>query len=348
MTLANTPQPVSAQTMVALVLEGTHPRIDTQFPKPIPGPGEALLQVRQAGVCNTDLELVKGYMGFSGILGHEFVATVTECSDAPHWVGKRVCADINAACELAVSPDECHTCGHPHHCPNRTVIGIDRHHGAFAQYLVAPIRNLYEVPDSVSDQAAVFTEPLAAAFEIAEQISIKRSETIVVLGDGKLGILIAQVMRLHCDTVWLLGRHAGKLAMVKHQAIQGPKVQTALSSVWENDPSKMKKVDIVIEATGSASGLVQAMNLVKPRGTIVLKSTVAISNEVNLAPIVIDEITLLGSRCGPFDKALTALAAKQVAVEPLIVSAYPLVQAEEALAQANTKGTLKILLNEFS
>ena len=321
--------------MTGLVFEENTLSVRTDLDCPTPKAGEALIKIRQGGICNTDLELVKGYMGFQGILGHEFVGDVVEASGAEQWVGKRVCADINAACEQANTMNHCDTCGHPHHCPNRTVIGIDRHHGAFTDYLVAPIRNLYEVPDGVSDDAAVFCEPLAAAFEIPEQVTIERNQEIIVLGDGKLGLLIAMALRQVCEHVTLAGRHPDKLALVDSLDIE-----TVLSAQLDRPLS----ADVVVEATGTAGGLQQAMELAKPRGTIVLKSTVADGTALNLAPIVINELTLLGSRCGPFDKALAALEQAKLPVEALIQGRYSLSQGLEAMEHAQKKGTLKILL----
>lgn len=325
--------------MKALVLAGTRATLNPDYPAPTLNPAtDALIQVRQAGLCHTDIELVKGYMGFAGVLGHEFVGDVVACPSAPQWVGQRVCADINAACALATSPNHCDTCGHPHHCPNRTVVGIEKHDGAFAEQLVVPVANLYSVPANVSDDSAVFTEPLAAAFEILEQLTLTPTTKVVVQGDGKLGLLIAQVMRLASNHVWLVGRHPDKLA--KATAWGGIQTLTtdalpALGNAW---------ADVVVEATGRAEGFEQAMLLARPRGTIVLKSTLALGKETNLALVVINELSIVGSRCGPFDKALAALAANEIEVASMIEARYPLAQAEEALAHAHRKGSLKIVL----
>jgi threonine dehydrogenase-like Zn-dependent dehydrogenase len=296
---------------------------------------EARIRVKMAGVCNTDLEIIKGYMGFQGILGHEFVGVVEDAPDSPHWLGKRVCVDINAACDAATNMKECATCGNPHHCPNRSVIGIVNHHGAFAHYVTAPIRNLYEVADSVSDDAAVFVEPLAAAFEIVEQVHIQKSDKVVVLGDGKLGLLIAMALRLHSENVTLVGRHPQKLACV-----EGLGIHTVLSG----ETAPLIGADVVVEATGTAGGIEEAIALLKPRGVLVLKSTVADTKGLNLAPVVVNELTIVGSRCGPFDVALEALASGKVPVGRLIQHRFALAEGVHALDVAAQKGMLKVLL----
>jgi threonine dehydrogenase-like Zn-dependent dehydrogenase len=323
-------------TMQGLVWANQHLRLEDALPVPELNPKEARIRVLMAGICNTDLEITKGYMGFEGVLGHEFVGIVDACPDAPEWVGKRVCVDINAACDKATTMKECAACGNPHHCPNRTVIGIVNHHGGFAQYLKAPIRNLYEVPADVSNEQAVFTEPLAAAFEIVEQTPIHSGTTVVVLGDGKLGLLIAMALRQHSEHVTLLGRHPDKLSV-----LEGLGIHTALSEGY----TPHQRVDVVVEATGSVHGLTHAMQLVRPRGVIVLKSTVADTTGLNLAPLVVDEITVVGSRCGPFDVALAALASGQLPVERLVQHRYPLQEGVPALEHAARKGTLKIILD---
>jgi threonine dehydrogenase-like Zn-dependent dehydrogenase len=325
-------------TMTGLLWQDSALTLSPIVPTPTLAPNEALIAVDMAGICNTDLELIKGYMGFEGVLGHEFVGRVVQCPSNPELIGQRVCVDINAACDKALTMAHCDTCGHPHHCPSRTVIGIVNHSGGFAHFVKAPVRNLYPVPESVTNQQAVFCEPLAAAFEILEQVIIKPQTSVVVLGDGKLGLLIAMVLRLASENVLLAGRHPDKLALVEDLGIQ-----TTLSQAL----TETKSADVVVEATGSPSGLAQAMALTKPRGTIVLKSTVAIGDSLNLAPIVVDELTVVGSRCGPFDKALEALAhcANRLPVERLIQAQYPLTQGVEAIKRAAQKGTLKILLN---
>jgi threonine dehydrogenase-like Zn-dependent dehydrogenase len=326
--------------MQALTWRNNHLAVEA-LPLPVLAEGEALVQVLTAGVCNTDLELIQGYMGYEGTLGHEFVGTVVGLSEElvatqADWLGKRVCVDINAACTLATSPEHCTTCGHPHHCPNRTVIGIVNHDGGFAHYVKAPLRNLYEVPASVSNDRAVFCEPLAAAFEIPEQLKLSPETKVIVLGDGKLGLLIAMTLRLFSNNVVLAGKHPEKLALVADLGIE-----TVLSSTYQ--PTAL--ADVVVEVTGTASGLQQAIDWTKPRGTVVLKSTVAQGAALNLAPVVINELTILGSRCGPFDKALEALATQNLPVERLIQGRYPLAEGVQAITHAKTKGTLKILLD---
>jgi threonine dehydrogenase-like Zn-dependent dehydrogenase len=334
---------VSGTTMQALTWRNNQLSVES-LALPVLAEGEALIKVLTAGVCNTDLELIQGYMGYEGTLGHEFVGEVVGVFDANNpeqasWLGKRVCVDINAACTLATSPEHCDTCGHPHHCPTRTVIGIVNHDGGFAQYVKAPVRNLYEVPANVSTDKAVFCEPLAAAFEIPEQLKISPETSIIVLGDGKLGLLIAMTLRLFSHNVTLAGKHAEKLALVADLGIT-----TVLSSSYK--PTNL--ADVVVEVTGTASGLQQAIDWTKPRGTVVLKSTVAQGAALNLAPVVINELTILGSRCGPFDKALEALATQNLPVDRLIQGRYPLPKGVEAIAHAKTKGTLKILLDVVS
>jgi threonine dehydrogenase-like Zn-dependent dehydrogenase len=331
------------QSMTALTWRNNQLAVE-QRPLPTLAAGEALIQVITAGVCNTDLELIQGYMGFEGTLGHEFVGQVVQVADTenPHhtaWLSKRVCVDINAACTQATNQNQCDICGHPHHCPNRTVIGIVNHDGGFAQFVKAPIRNLYEVPANVSTDKAVFCEPLAAAFEIPEQLPITPETTIAVLGDGKLGLLRALTLRLFSNNVTLIGKHSEKLALVADLGIKTVLLETAT-----NTPST-PWADMVVEVTGTAGGLQQAINWTKPRGTIVLKSTVAHGEALNLAPVVINELTIVGSRCGPFDKALTALATQSLPVERLIQGRYPLTEGVVAIQHAKTKGTLKILLD---
>jgi threonine dehydrogenase-like Zn-dependent dehydrogenase len=311
-----------------------------QWPTPSVQSGQALIAVHTAGICHTDVELMKGYMGFEGILGHEFVGTVVQAPGHEAWVGQRVCVDINAACDKATTMEHCDHCPHPHHCPSRSVIGIVQHHGAFAQFVQAPVRNLYPVPASVSDQQAVFCEPLAAAFEIVEQRPIAPEEDVVVLGDGKLGLLIAMALAsVAPNQVTVIGRHANKLA-----CLEGLALGTCL--LEDYTPKHPQGAAVVVEATGRLEGLQTAFNLLRPRGTLVLKSTLADGAPLNLAPLVINEWTLLGSRCGPFGKALEALAQQPQAlpVERLIEATYPLSEGLEALAHAQRKGALKILL----
>ena len=321
--------------MRALLLDHTLSLVD--LPQPVPPPDEALIRVTLAGLCNTDVELVRGYMAFRGVPGHEFVGVVEQAPD-PAWVGRRVVGEINAFC------GECETCraGRPTHCPHRTTLGIANRHGAFAEYLSLPLRCLHAVPDSVSDAQAVFTEPLAAALEILEQVHLRPSDRVVVIGDGKLGLLIAQVLALTSADLTAIGRHPAKLGILAARGIR--------TSVGGADVTP--GVDVVVEATGSPAGFQQARDLVRPRGTVVLKSTYAGDLAsllggagLNLMSwIVVDEITLLGSRCGPFAPALRLLADRRVDVEPLIHARYPLADALSAFDHAQRPGVLKVLL----
>jgi threonine dehydrogenase-like Zn-dependent dehydrogenase len=314
--------------MRALVYDGQL-RLVKDYPRPEPPPEEALVRVKLAGICNTDLEIVRGYRGFQGVLGHEFVGVVEECADES-LVGQRVVGEINCYC------GECPTCraGAPTHCPHRTTLGIWGRDGAFADYLSLPVVNLHTVPESITDEAAVFVEPLAAALEILEQVQVKPTDRVVVLGDGKLGLLVAQVVGLTgCDLV-VGGRHEEKLAILQRQGID----------VHLADELSTEKADIVVECTGHPSGFAAARGLVKPRGTLVLKSTFHGNIEVNLSMLVVDEITLVGSRCGPFAPALRLLERGLVDVESLISAIYPLDEGLAAFEQVQEKGTLKVLL----
>ena len=296
-------------------------------PLPQPGQGEARIRVALAGVCNTDLEIVRGYMGFEGTLGHELVGVVDACSD-PAWVGRRVCADINVACDV------CAVCraGDPHHCPNRTVVGIVGRDGAFADALVVPIRNLVPVPENVSDDAAVFAEPLAAAFEILEQVAVGPDTSVLVLGDGKLGLLCAMALRTTGCALTTVGRHESKLAL-----LEGIETTTELAADT--------RFDVVVEATGSSEGLAAALDHVRARGTLVLKSTFAGRPQVDTNRIVVDEIRLVGSRCGPMPRALQAMADGVIDPRPLIHHRRNLDEGVEAIALAQQRGVLKVLLS---
>jgi len=303
------------------------------YPVPEPKGNEALVRVVLAGICNTDIEIVRGYMGFKGVLGHEFVGVVQMVQGkAQHLVGRRVVGEINCACGL------CAYClgGMKTHCPKRTTLGISGKDGAFADYAILPVRNLYAVPDSVTDEEAVFTEPLAAAFEVTEQLHIKPTDKILVMGDGKLGILIALVLSLTQADVTLLGKHKHKQRIAREQG---------LSVLNLAELRSRREYDVVVEATGRAEGFQMALALVKQRGTVVLKTTVAGKMETNLAPIVVDEIHLVGSRCGPFEPALKALKTKQIDVLPLITAVYPVSKAIEAFNKAREKDSLKTLLS---
>ncbi len=305
----------------------------TDRPEPEPGPHEAVVAVALAGICNTDLEIARGYMGFRGILGHELVGVVEHGPEA--WLGRRVVSEINFACGAC---DACEK-GLGRHCSARRVMGILEADGAFAERVAVPVANLHAVPEGVRDEDAVFTEPLAAAFEILEQLDLDasawREKRALVLGDGKLGLLVAQVLAHAGARVHAVGHYPDKLDVLARRDIE-----TSLQSDWR--PSE--KFDISVEATGSVSGFEAAVAATRPRGTIVLKSTVAGRHELDLAPLVIDEITLLGSRCGPFAPALTALATGQIDVASLVDDRMPLARGDEALRRAARKGARKVLL----
>lgn len=292
--------------------------------------GEALVRVTTAGICNTDLEIIRGYANFSGTLGHEFVGIV-EASPEPAQIGCRVVGEINAGC------GRCELCqaGDARHCAERTVLGIVGRDGAFAEYLTLPPANLLKVPAGVSDEQAVFTEPLAAACEILEQVTITPQHRVAVIGDGKLGQLIARVLATTDCQLQLIGKHAEKLQLA---AAAGITTQT----LEQVDPTR--QFDFVVEASGAAAGLQLALTLVKPRGTIVLKSTFHGAVTFDTSRLVVDEISLIGSRCGRFDKALALLAAGQVNVKPLIAAEYSLAESPTAVHHASQAGTLKVLL----
>lgn len=290
--------------------------------------GEALVRVTTAGVCNTDLEILRGYAGFSGTLGHEFVGVV-ESSPISSQIGSRVVGEINAGC------GKCSGClsGDSRHCPERTVLGIIGRDGAFANYLRLPAQNLLTIPDSVSDRKAVFTEPLAAACEIIDQVRIGTQDRVAVLGDGKLGQLIARVLKTTGCRLSLIGKHENKLQLARDAGID-----TLL--LGEANPP----YDVVVEASGSPTGLETALELVRTRGTVVLKSTVSERVVINTTRIVVDEIQVIGSRCGRFDKALELLESGAVEVEPLISGEYSLEDGVKALEFAGKPGIMKVLL----
>ncbi len=322
--------------MQALRWDGHELRLDSSYPTPssILHPQSAtiaqtaLVKVHLGGICSTDLQIFKGYMGFRGVPGHEFVGSVSE--GPKELLGKRVVGEINFGC------GRCENCTRDlsRHCTNRSVMGILNTDGTFAEYVAVPAVNLHLVPDKVSDEEAVFTEPLAAAFEILEQVQIDPGDQVLVLGDGKLGNLCAQVLRLTGASVTALGKHEDKLKLIKRAG-----VRTILLNDW-----KPRLFDVVVDATGSPSGLELALSAVRPRGTLVLKSTIAGNHDVSLAPIVINEITVIGSRCGLFPPALEALEEKGVSVTPLIEKIYPLNDGIEAVGHAARPGTKKILL----
>ncbi|HWB86067.1 MAG TPA: alcohol dehydrogenase catalytic domain-containing protein [Bryobacteraceae bacterium] len=315
--------------MRAVHLEG-HAVTVKDVPLPARPPGFALLRLLAAGICNTDLELQRGYYGFSGTPGHEFVAEVVEAGDRK-WIGKRVVGEINLACGRC---DWCHK-GLGRHCPARSVLGIVNHPGAFAEFLTLPEHNLYVLPDNVSTELAVFVEPLAAACEILDQVEIPTGARVAVLGDGKLGLLIAQVLRANGYGVHVFGRHREKL-----------KLAEAVGATTELASGTLPVAEYgwVVEATGSAEGLRTAASMVRPRGTLILKSTVHGAVAIDTAPIVVNEITLVGSRCGRFEAALPLLDHGKVRVDDMITARFSLEEAPEAFAAAAERESLKVLL----
>ena len=290
---------------------------------------EALVRVRVSGICGTDLELARGYYPFTGIIGHEFVGDIVESPD-PEWIGARVVGEINADCRV------CETCraGRPTHCENRTVLGITGRDGAHAEYLRLPLRNLQRVPESVSDDAAVFTEPIAAAVEILQQVHILPTDRVLLVGAGRLGQLVAQVLALTGAHLKVVAKHDQQKALLAARGIATIEAEEVESRRW----------DIVVEATGSPSGFDLAARALRPRGTLVLKSTYRGEITLALAPFVVDEITIVGSRCGPFAPALRLLERGEIDPLPLIAERYPLERAVEAMEAAARPGKMKVLL----
>jgi len=317
--------------VVAVFFDGRRLLVREDMPLPARREGEALVRVRLAGICNTDLEVTRGYLGYVGILGHEFVGTVADADD-PGLVGRRVVGEINVAC------GECSMCrvGHPRHCERIRTMGMRDWPGCFADYTVLPSGNLHCVPEHVGDLEAVFVEPLAAAVEVLEQVHIRQSDSVVVLGDGKLGLLVAEVLHASGHRAILVGRHAEKLAIAERRGIE-----TALAG----SRSLPRKADVVVECTGSPSGLADAAALVRPRGTIVLKSTFHAGAPVNLSPLVVNEVTCVGSRCGPFPPAIRLLEEQRIDTSGLIGAIFPAARAVEAFEEASRKGSLKVLLD---
>jgi 2-desacetyl-2-hydroxyethyl bacteriochlorophyllide A dehydrogenase len=290
---------------------------------------EALIRVRLSGICGTDIELTRGYYPYTGVLGHELVGEVVDSPDAS-WIGERVVGEINASCGT------CHTCqaGRPTHCEGRTVLGIVNRDGAHAEYVRLPVDNLHRVPDSVSDDAAVFTEPLAAAIEILEQVHIAPSDRVLLVGAGRLGQLVAQVLALTGADLQVVARHALQRILLDSRGI---------ATTAEGDLAP-RSFDVVVEATGSPGGLDLARAALRPRGTLVLKSTYAGEVTLDLSPFVVDEITVVGSRCGPFTPALRMLERGDVDPTGLIAERYPLADAVAAMQRAQERGVLKVLL----
>jgi threonine dehydrogenase-like Zn-dependent dehydrogenase len=309
--------------MRGLVLDAGGARLVEDLPRPAPRAGECRVRVLAAGVCATDLALARGYMGFRGVPGHEFVGVAL---DGP-LAGRRVVGEINSACGA------CAACaaGVGRHCPDRTVLGILGRPGAFAEELALPAANLHAVPDAVSSDAATFTEPLAAAFEIPAQVSVEGARALV-LGDGRLGLLCAGVLDLRGARVHVAGHHPARAALLRPGA------------TYVAEPAACA-YDLVVEATGAPAALERALRLVRPRGTLVLKTTSEAPASLDLAPLVVNEVTLVGSRCGPFAPALAALAAGALDVEALVHARYPLAEAPRALAHAARPGVLKVLVD---
>ncbi len=301
-------------------------RYEAEYPTPGVPEGYALVRVLKAGVCNTDLELVKGYMGFSGVLGHEFVGV----AEGGEFDGQRVAGEINLAC------GECPTCraGMPTQCPNRKTLGIDRHDGAFADYLTLPVENLHPLPDSVSDDAATFVEPLAAALQTLHLTHVSPHDRVALIGTGKLGLLTAQVIALTGCDLTAISRHDRQIDLLR-----GWGIDTA--SLGEIEA---RSADIVVDCTGNEQGFAEALKLVRPRGVIHLKSTYHGLPKADLTRAVVDEVQIHTSRCGPFDAAIRLMAKGVVDVESLIDARYPLEESMEAMAKASERGVLKVLL----
>jgi threonine dehydrogenase-like Zn-dependent dehydrogenase len=325
--------------MRALVLTEAGPQFKATFPLPELNPGEALLRVRCAGICATDLQLWDGYKGgFRGILGHEFVAEVVAAPGNETWIGRRVVGEINVGC------GQCDLClrGLGKHCRQRSSAGIINRHGAFADYLTLPVENLHAVPDNVDDESAVFVEPLAAALQLLEQIQLRPTARVYVLGDGRLGLLVAQVLAQTVAEVTALGRNDNKLAILSDRNILTRRIdQPAVLDDLLAHPA-----DVVVEVTGSPDGFATGLRLVRPGGVLALKTTIAAKiPEFDISRIVVDEITLIGSRCGPFEPALRLLSVGRVAATPLIHARYPLEEGVAALHHARRKGVLKVLID---
>jgi len=322
-------------------IAGVTPVTIVQKPLPRLKPGWALVRVRLAGICNTDVEILRGYHDFRGTLGHEFVGEVVRVARAKdqRWVDRRVVGEINLACAGLGFSKLCSYCrrGIPTHCSRRRVLGIIGHDGAFAEYLALPIVNLHRVPDDISDEAAVFAEPLAAACKILEQVNVPAHREAALIGDGKLGQLIARVLHASGMRVVMIGKHESKLRLARGAGIV---------TLKSNSP-KARRADaftLVVEATGSPSGLALAQQIAAPRGTLVLKSTFHGAAEVETWPIVVKEITVIGSRCGPFPPALALLRSGRVDPRPLISRIFPLQDAVEAILYAQQPGVMKVLL----
>ena len=316
--------------MVSVCLENGKVLVRNQA-RPRRPAGFALIRLLYGGICNTDIELQRGYYGFRGTPGHEFVGEVVEADDQ-NWVGQRVVGEINLAC------GKCVWCarGLGRHCPTRTVLGIVKQPGAFREFLTLPERNLRRVPREISSEDAVFIEPLAAACEILDQVRIPRGAPVAVLGDGKLGLLASQVLHAHGAQVHQYGRHKEKLRIAEQAGVSVEIAKTLPAGKYE----------FVVEATGSAEGLRQAVHMTQPRGTVIMKSTVHGLVAIDSAPVIVNEITLVGSRCGRFEPALKLLKNRQVRVNAMISDVLPLKSAPRAFKEAAKSGVLKVLLHD--
>jgi threonine dehydrogenase-like Zn-dependent dehydrogenase len=330
--------------MRALVFRNNELTLEKNYPLPDLRSGEALIRVVMAGICNTDLEITRGYLAFQGVLGHEFVGIVEAVHEGPgaspptYLIGKRVVGEINAACHRS----DCVYCQQNMftHCSDRTTLGILNRDGAFAEYLTLPVANLHLVPENISDEEAVFVEPLAANFEMLEQVHLKPTDSVVVLGDGKMGQLAAQVLALSGSEVMMVGKYEEKLALAAKRGVRTYLLADTQNFTLENG----RHADMVVECSGSAQGLEMALRIVRPRGSIILKSTVANQSTLHLAQIVIDEIRIQGSRCGPFAPAIRALSQRTVDVRQLISAHYSLDDGLGAFEHAARPGVLKVLV----
>ncbi len=316
--------------MKAAWLEDQHVRVLHDLADPAPKLGEALIRVRLAGICGTDLQLVRGYYPFTGVPGHEFVGQVASSPDDPSWEGARVVGEINAVC------GQCAACsaGRSSHCSRRSVLGIVNRQGCFAEYCTLPLENLLRIEDCVPDECAVFTEPLAAALQIEEQIEVRPADQVLVVGAGRLGQLIARTLSLT----------GCRLSAVVRHDVQAERLEPFGVTVHDPGEIPRQQMDIVVEATGSPDGLEAALKAVRPAGTIVLKSTYAGSHRIDFSRLVVDEIRLVGSRCGPFAKALRLLEERRIDPRDLIEETLPLTQAQSAFEKSSRPGAFKILL----
>ncbi len=318
--------------MKGLYFDGKNLFLRKDLPLPRAGPGEALIRVTMAGICSTDLEITRGYMDFRGVPGHEFTGVV-EDAGSPGMAGRRVVGEINAPC------NECSTCreGLGKHCPHRRVLGISAMNGVFAEYTVLPEENIHPIPGKLDDREAVFTEPLAAACEITSRFDIGEYQRIAVLGDGRLASLVAQVLKLNNSNITIVGRNSSKMERIRKMGFE-----TAPS----REAGRMRETfDLIVECTGSTRGLPLAVELIKPRGLIILKSTYHDKMHWNPSPVAVNEITITGSRCGPFPPALELLRRGRVEVIPLISGLFPLNQWMEAFDMATHGGSFKVLLD---